>query len=319
MPLEWNQSNTDKIPPLTYTTTGKEGKHENLDNASNEEMGNFFKLSKYLELAQKAGFLYYLNGNEAYAQLATDILYTAVMGITQLQPSEWKPRGGWLCPDDILRESRVIGEKFPIVYDFIAPYLNKGGKPYNVMRKAKVAFPFEKAQIVFRTYAKLVVEHGMINSNHPVLEANCLVYNALALDDTSERKSFLEHYLTKSTSNQDALSKVAEFYKNEGDIWPESSQYTNDVAARSTKLMYLLTKYDPSLQLGRKYPNIPWALQRLDYLVNPNGELLLWGDGHRKYRTPFHAYELAYKLSKLDSVMKLEKQFGTLLGAAISG
>ena len=319
MPLEWNQSNTDKIPPLTYTTTGKEGKHENLDNASNEEMGNFFKLSKYLELAQKAGFLYYLNGNEAYAQLATDILYTAVMGITQLQPSEWKPRGGWLCPDDILRESRVIGEKFPIVYDFIAPYLNKGGKPYNVMSKAKVAFPFEKAQTVFRTYAKLVVEHGMINSNHPVLEANCLVYNALALDDTSERKSFLEHYLTKSTSNQDALSKVAEFYKNEGDIWPESSQYTNDVAARSTKLMYLLTKYDPSLQLGRKYPNIPWALQRLDYLVNPNGELLLWGDGHRKYRTPFHAYELAYKLGKLDSVMKLEKQFGTLLGAAISG
>ncbi|GGG51314.1 hypothetical protein GCM10011414_21080 [Croceivirga lutea] len=318
IPLDWAKEAEGKLPPLTYTTTGEKGKHENLDNASDEEMANFYKLSDYLQSAKEAGFLYYLTNDETYAQYATDILYTAVMGIVQLQPSDWRPRGGWLCPDDILRESRLIGEKYPIAYDFVAPFIAKGGMPYDVAAKATVDFPIEKAQEVFRTYARLVVDNGMINSNHPVLESNCLVYNALALEDIKERNMYLEYYLTKNSSNQDALAKVSKYYKNEGDIWPESSQYTNDVAERSTKLMFLLTKYDPNLKLGRTYSNIPWAIQRLDYLVNPNGELVLWGDGHRKYKTPYHAYELAYELGKIDSVPKLEKQFSNLLGSAMA-
>ena len=318
MPLDWKKEIKGNIPPLTYTTTGKKGKHENLDNASTEEMANFFKLSDYLQTAIDCGVLYYLTQEEPYAQCAADILHTAIHGIIQLEPSDWKPRGGWLCPDDILRESRVIGEKYPIAYDFIALFLKNGGRPYDLAKHTKVTFPFQKAQDVFKTYAKQVVNRGMTNSNHPVLESNCLVYNALALDDLSERNTYLNYYLEKSTDRQDALAKVAKHYEKEGDIWPESSQYTNDVADRSTKLMFLLTKYDPSLHLARKYPNIPWALQRLDYLVYPNHELVLWGDGHRRYKTPYDGYELAYQLGKLDSVPKLEQRFSQLLGSAMA-
>lgn len=318
IPLDWDKEVKGQIPPLSYTTTGEKGKHENLDNASEEDMAKFFKLSDYLQTAIDCGVLYYLNQEDKYAQCATDILHTAVHGIVQLEPSTWKPRGGWLCPDDILRESRVIGEKYPIIYDFIASFLEKGGQPYDVAQESKVAFPLQKAQQVFKTYAELVVNHGMINSNHPVLESNCLVYNALALEDLVERKTYLNYYLKENTNGQDALAKVALYYKNEGDIWPESSQYTNDVADRTTKLMFLLTKYDPSLQLGRKYPNIPWALQRLDYLVYPNDELVLWGDGHRRYKTPYDGYELAYQLGKIDSVPKLAQRFSQLLGSALA-
>jgi len=81
-----------------------------------------------------------------------------------------------------------------------------------------------------------------------------------ALDDVTERNKYLNHYLSESTSGQDALAKVALHYKNQGDIWPESSQYTNDVAERSTKLMFLLTKYDPSLHLAQKYPHGAMAI-----------------------------------------------------------
>lgn len=318
IPLDWEHEVQGEIPPLTYTTTGEKGKHENLDNASEEEMAKFFKLSDYLQTAIDSGMLYYLTQEDHYAQLSADILYTAIHGIIQLEPSTWKPRGGWLCPDDILRESRVIGEKYPVVYDFIAPFLEKGGLAYDLAQQSRVAFPFPKAQQVFKTYADLVVNHGMINSNHPVLESNCLVYNALALEDLSERNTYLNYYLNESTNGQDALAKVARYYAKEGDIWPESSQYTNDVAERTTKLMFLLTKYDPSLHLGRKYPNIPWALQRLDYLVYPNDELVLWGDGHRRYKTPYEGYELAYLLGKLDSVPKLAQRFAKLLGGALA-
>ncbi|WP_396635691.1 heparinase II/III family protein [Maribacter sp. R77961] len=318
MPLDWKNEVKGEIPPLTYTTTGEKGKHENLDNASEEEMAKFFKLSDYLRTAVDSGVLYYITGEEQYAQLSADILHTAVHGIVQLEPSTWKPRGGWLCPDDILREARVIGEKYPIAYDFIAAFLEKGGKPYDLGKQTKVSFAFEKAQQVFQTYADIVVHHGMINSNHPVLESNCLVYNALALEDETERNKYLNYYLNESTQGQDALAKVALYYKNQGDIWPESSQYTNDVAERTTKLMFLLTKYDPSLHLAQKYPHIPWALQRLDYLVYPNDELVLWGDGHRQYKTPYEGYELAYQLGKIDQVPALTERFSQLLGSAMA-
>jgi hypothetical protein len=289
-----------------------------LDNATDQELANFEKLSDYLQMAIDCGVMYYLSQEPKYAQCTLDILHTAVSGLVQLKPSDWEGRGGWLCPDDLLRETRKIGEKYPIAYDFVAPFVEAGGQAYDVGRKTKVPFPVEKAQKVFRTYARLVVEHGGVNSNHPVLESNCLVYNALALDDKSERRHYLNYYLNESTPRQDPLAKVAQSYRNEGDIWPETSQYTNGVAERSTKLMFLLTKYDPSLHLGQNYPNIPWALQRLDYLVYPNGELILWGDGHRKYKTPYEAYELAYALGEIDKVDKLTRRFGSLLGSAMA-
>ncbi|MGB7394010.1 MAG: heparinase II/III family protein [Pricia sp.] len=318
MPLDWDNQQKNEIPPLTYTKIGVPGEHRNLDNATKEELANFEKLSDYLQMAVDCGVLYYLIQEDEYARCGLDILHTAISGLVQLQPSEWEGRGGWLCPDDLLRETRKIGEKFPIAYDFVASFINEGGQPYDLGKKVQVPFPTDKAQKVFRTYARLVVEHGMINSNHPVLESNCLVYNALAINEEEERKHYLKYYLNESTPRQDALAKVALSYEEEGDIWPETSQYTNDVARRTTKLMYLLTKYNPSLHLGQEYPNIPWALQRLDYLVYPNGELILWGDGHRDYDTPFEAYELAFALGKIDSVDKLTRRFGSLLGRAMA-
>ena len=52
--------------------------------------------------------------------------------------------------------------------------------------------------------------------------------------------------------------------------------------------MTLLTKYDPSLHLGLKYPQILEALPKPYYLTYPNKkETLLFGDGHRNYSPKF--------------------------------
>lgn len=318
MPFDWNNQKKGETPPFFYTTHAGKGNHSNLDNATNEEMSGFWKLAGFLHTGIECGVAYYLTNDEKYAQCAIDILNAAVEGTIQLKPSDWAGRGGWLCPDDLLRETREIGENFPIVYDFVAPFIKSGGKPYDIGKEAKVEFPNDLAQQVFRTYAKLVVDHGMINSNHPVLESTCLVYNALALNDTVERDRYFKYYLTESTPHQDALSKIARQFKNEGDIWSETSQYINGVESRTTQLMYVLTKYDPSLHLGQKYPNIPMSLSRLDYLVYPNGELIRWGDGHRHYSTPYQSYEIAYQLGKLDGVKKLTDRFGALLSSALA-
>ncbi|HSH09155.1 MAG TPA: heparinase II/III family protein, partial [Oceanipulchritudo sp.] len=217
-----------------------------------------------------------------------------------------------------LLESRRIGEKFPIIYDFIAPYLAKGGKPYDIGTEGQAEFPKDQAQQVFRTYADLVMANGMINSNHPVLESTCLVYNALALEDESEREKYVGYYLTKDTENQDSLSKVAKHYQEEGDIWPETSQYLNHVATLATRLMLVLTKYDPSLDLAHKYQNILLSLPVLDSVVYPNGEIIRWGDGHRRQHAPYGACEEAYLLGKLAGIDKVTAKLGPVISEAIS-
>lgn len=321
MPFDWEKEKPGETPPFTYTVHKAHnfvGIRRNLDNATPEEMANARKLMRYLGIAEDCGIAYFLTRGEDYAQLATDILSASIQGIIQLEPSDWRPRGGWLFPDDILLESRRIGQILPIIYDFIAPYLANGGKPYDIGKESQIDFPIEQAQQVFRTYADLVMANGMIDSNHPVLESACLVYNALALEDKSERDRYVGYYLTKNTGNQDSLSKVAQYYKEEGDIWPETSQYLNHVAVLTTRLMWVLSNYDPSLKLGQKYQNILLALPFLESVVYPNGEIIRWGDGHRSQHVPYDACEEAYLIGKTEGIDKVTTKLGPVLNEAIS-
>ena len=317
IPFDWENQKPGETPPFFYTIHTLNGERRNLDNATEEEYANGKKYMAFLQTAMNCGVAYFLTQDEKYAQCASDILNASINGIIQLKPSDWAGRGGWIFPDDILAESRRIGQHLPIIYDFIAPFIKAGGKPYDLGKASKIKFPQEETQQVFKTYADIVVNHGMINSNHPVLEAACLVYSALGLEDLDERNKYLKYYLTENTSNQDALSKIATYYETEGAVWPETSQYLNAVASHNTRLMYILTKYDPALHLGQKYPNIPLALPILDDLVYPNGEIIRWGDGKRDGKVSYDSYEEAYLLGKVDGVKKITDKFGSLIGVAL--
>ncbi len=143
------------------------------------------------------------------------------------------------------------------------------------------------------------------------------MYNALAMEEKNERKELLSYFLTENTENQDALNVMAGIYKEEGDIWPETSQYLNAAGSILTRLMLIVNKYDPSLRLGEKYSNVLFSLPALDYLVYPNNEIIRWGDGHR-YGTPsYSSYEDAYLLGKMDGVEKITSTFGALLNSAM--
>lgn len=317
MPFDWSTGKTDGIPGFLPTRHMINGEYRNLDNATTEEMAPARALMRYLQYGIDCGIAYYLTGEEKYAQCGADILYAFVKGVLQAELSEWRERGGWLFPDDGFREVREIGSKVPLVYDFIAPFVRKGGTPYDFVRNEKVAFPLEEAQQVFRTYARISVHYGHTGSNHSILEAPSLVYNALAMDDDQERTEWLSYFLTENTEHQDALNVMAATYANRGDIWPETSQYINSAASILTRLMVIVNRYDPSLRLGEKYQNILYALPVLDYLVYPNGQLVRWGDGKRSGRPPYRSYEDAYLLGRMDGVEEITTTFGTLLAKAI--
>nr|MBI1232160.1 hypothetical protein [Cytophagales bacterium] len=318
LPFNWERGVSHQIPPFHLTLHIENGIHKNLDNATDEEMANARTLIRYLQMGIDCGMAYYLTDDEKYAQGATDILYSFITAVLQSEVSEWRGRGGWLFPDDGFREVREIGYKVPLIYDFIAGFIKNGGKPYDLAKKEKTDFPINKAQEVFRTYADITINYGSIASNHPILEAPSLVYNALAMDDEAERKKLLSYFLTESTEHQDALNVMAAIYKEKGDLWPETSQYLNAAASILTRLMLVVNRYDPSLTLGATYSNLLFSLPALDYLVYPNNQLIRWGDGKRTGTPPYSSYEEAYLLGQMDGETEITNEFATLITSAIS-
>jgi hypothetical protein len=317
LPFNWAEGKEKEFPPFLKTDHIENGKHRNLDNATDKEWKPAELLIKNLQIALDCGYLYYLTQDEKYAYVASSILYSFTKSVQKSKMSKWKGRGGLLFPYDGFREVRVIGYRLPLIYDFIAMYLKNDGKSFDIIQNKKVNFPINEVQNVFKTYANITVNYGQTGSNHPVLEAPSLVYNALALDDENEREKWLSYFLSESTQNQDALPIMAKNYKNQGDIWPETSQYLNHSTEILGKLLLVINRYQPSLELGKKYPNILFALPRLDDLVYPNNEIIRWGDGHRKQHGSYLAYENACVLAKMDSLVYLQDKFAPLLKNAM--
>jgi hypothetical protein len=317
MPFNQEEVKPGEIPPFLLTRHIENGLAKNLDNATDAEMAPARTLMRYLQTGVDCGIAYYLTDDEKYARCALDILYTFTKGVLQAELSDWRSRGGWLFPDDGFREVREIGYKVPLIYDFVAPFIQKGGKPFDFAKNSKAGFPQTELQKVLHTYATITVHYGHTGSNHSILEAPSLVYNALAMDDETERNKWLSYFLSENTENQDALNVMAAIYKNEGDIWPETSQYLNAAGSILTRLMLVVNKYDPSLRLCEKYPNLLLSLPALDYLVYPNGQLIRWGDGKRTGTPPFQSYEEAYLLGKMDGVEKITRKFAPLINSAL--
>jgi hypothetical protein len=306
MPLDWSVKNGNVPPMLTFKADG----------GPNSEKRQ--ALMHYLQTGIDCGILYFLTDENQYAQIGADILNTLIEALQTVKPAQGRSNSGYIYTDDHLREAREIGAQIPILYDFIYPFFQKGGLAYHIGKGEKTTFSIPNAEKVFKNYIDLALNQGIINCNWPVLESSSLVGNALALNDLREREQFLQYYLEKNTPNQDALTKVAKFYQDHQNHWPESIGYSSAVNTLTTYLMTLLTKHNPTLNLGKKYPFIPLAIPASYYLTYPNKHnQVSFGDGSRSYHADYEAYEMAYLLGKLDNEPTLIKEFGALLNSAI--
>ena len=283
---------------------------------SSTESAVRYPVMDYLQRGIECGVVYYLTGEDAYAQCGADILTAIVGAIAQLTPSTSVGNGGWVFQADHLKEARVFGAQIPVLYDFVAPFIAADHPVYDLRTQAPGDFPADLAQKVFRTYCDLAIEHGHSGSNWTVLESSSLVQNALALEDAVEQAAKLEYFLSKNTTRQDPLPVIAQAYE-ESSIWPESLQYSRDVGGFSTILMTLLQRREPALDLFAKYAKIPGSLARENYLRYPNDEYVLFGDGHRTFGVPYFDYEVAYVLAELGGDLELRNFFGALINRGI--
>lgn len=263
--------------------------------------------------------LYYLTGETKYAHCAADILHNVVKTLLPVAPDPDLVNGGWIVRNDLLLEARILGTHLPIIYDFLRPFL-ESNQVWDVPSGALADFNYYQAQAVFRTYYRLVRDHGSANSNWSALMATCMLNNLLALADPAERAAALTVYLTTGSSRQASLNYDYRHYVEPGNIWPESLQYAGDVVSiRSTHLV-LLERYDPTLDLVGQYPNYPLSLSRISYLRYPNGQQISFGDGPRKTGgEPYFEYEVIYQHAKARGRQDLVDHFGAAIQRGVAG
>ncbi|WP_157447301.1 heparinase II/III domain-containing protein [Catenovulum agarivorans] len=307
LPLQWSVDKS--IPPSLPLFQVKGG-------GSRAELQQVIKT---LQDGVDCGVLYYLTQQTRYAQCGADILHTYINALLQHPLStEKNMNAGWLFPTNHLYEARVIGAQLPVLYDFVYPYLKNGGQVYDLAQGKLSEFNFENAQTTFKNYVFLALSRGLLDSNWPVLESLSLVHNILAFDDQAEINKHLPYYTHINTKRQASLKMVAEMFEKEGDIWPESFQYSQHVAAYSVYLMTLLDRYDQGLKLGSKYPNISAAFMSYYNLQFPNEDYPFIGDGHRQYPIEYSALEMSYLLAKMNNNQQQMRDYGNYLNSSIS-
>ncbi|WP_448245465.1 heparinase II/III domain-containing protein [Thalassotalea agariperforans] len=306
LPLIW-QKDKSKAPTLPFFRIENGGTKEQLT-----------QVVKSLQDGVDCGVLYYLTQETKYATCGADILHTFINALQQLEVQKsGGMNSGWMFPKDHLYEARVIGAQLPIIYDFVAPYLKAGGQVYNLASASLTDFDFEAGQNVFKTYVWLALNKGLLDSNWPVLESSSLINNILALDDKKAIEHYLPYYTHIDTKHQASLATVAKHFATEGDIWPESFQYSRHVAGFTVYLMTLLDRYDSSLKLGQKYPNIPGAFTSYYNLQFPNDDYPYIGDGHRTYKIDYADFEMSLLLAKLNGNKQQEETFSNYLTSSI--
>ena len=303
LPLDWT-GGTSTHPPLRYIEDGEEDDR--------------WIIMRYLQQAIESGIVYYVTGEEEYAQTAADVMATLISALARMERSSNAGNGGLVYQNNHLKEARIFGAQIPVACDFIYSYVKEGAQVYDVVTGTERDFPFEDAQKVFKTYADMAIESGHSGSNWPVLESPSLVQNTLMLDSQAEIDQYLPYYLNRNTSRQDPLSVVAQKFAKPGDIWPESFQYSLGVSEITLNLMALLDRWDPDLNLTETYPNIVASAGQINKLRFPNADVPALGDGRRYHAPPYAAMERAYYLASLVNDTETMIHYGSLLKTAIA-
>lgn len=312
---------------IPFQVSNTKSKYLSLPQFRVEGGGNTGQLRRVIKAVQDGvdcGVLFYLTQEIKYAMCGTDILYNIIKALQSIKVNVQAPddasinkNTGWMFPTDHLYEARAIAAQLPIIYDFVYPHIISGGKAYSLASHQLENFNFTEAQNTFETYVNLVLTSGRADSNWTVFESPSLVHNLLALDDAKKVTKYLPYYLYKDTPRQASLKTISKMFKREGDVWPESFQYSMQVASLSIYLMTILERYDSSLKLSQKYPNILSAFTTYYDLQYPNGEYPFLGDGHRTYTIDYLMLEQSLSLAKINKNEKQINYFNGYLSASL--
>lgn len=237
---------------------------------------------RIMDLVADAAFLYWLTGEEKYAEFATPIYDTYMKGMYHREaPLDLENTGqqrlSGLATFEVIHERVVIS--LTTTFDFLYNYFQK--KDYEL----------DHSIAVFQRWADQIIRNGVPDNNWNFFQARFLTYIALALDEDSTysngkgQEYYLRQIFEVTTERQIALQEAILVYDQKNGIWPESPSYSMHV---TTTLLRILTLLDNVTQDDefKNYPIVEKASFAAFQYLFPNGYTVGFGDsGHSSIPT----------------------------------
>lgn len=255
---------------------------------------------RVMSLVQDAAFLYWISGDEKYAEFAEPVFLKYIEGMYYREPPLDLENGNQqgvsgLATFEVIHEQIVV--YLSLSYDFL----------HQRFEENKV--DLDKTVAVFQKWGDQIINKGIPDNNWNLFQARFLTYLALALDhnDCYENGKGQEYYLRNifelSTERQIALKESILVYDQENGIWPESASYSVHV---TTTLLRILTLLDHSTNENElsNFPIIEKAtLAAFQYLF-PTGYTVSFGDSKHSILPPENFELLISNYRKYDQKEK---------------
>ncbi len=255
--------------------------------------------AKVLNYASYAAMVYYVTGEEKYAQFAADILWYYIEQVAPRTPETtafsgskfYDPRSGYA--------------HFAIAYDFMVNFLKTSGtKVYQKSSGTKGAFDNVKAQkAVYNIAMNALHEHGGADtkygkmvSNHPVLRAPGVLFNILNIEDDAERERMFNVFWNIGTKEQNSFTKTILPMFGEQGIWPEAVSYS--FMQNITLVLNIVDRLKPELNVMANNMHILDGNFLFDNLRHPNRRFVRYGDSHRDIDKTDELYRYTLNLAK---------------------
>nr|WP_319509489.1 T9SS type A sorting domain-containing protein [uncultured Draconibacterium sp.] len=240
------------------------------------------KHAQVLNYASYAAMIYYVTGEEKYAQFAADILWFYIEELAPRTPETtafsgshfYDPRAGYL--------------QFAMAYDLMVNYLKQSGtKLYKNSTRAKVDFDNVKAQKAVHNIAmNALQEHagddtriGKTVSNHPILRAPGVLFCILCVEDDTERERMFNVFWNTGTKQQNSFTKTILPMFGEQGVWPEAVSYS--FMPNITLVLNLVDRLKPEMNVMANNMHILDGNFLFDNLRYPNRRFVRYGDSHR--------------------------------------
>jgi hypothetical protein len=262
-------------------------------------------------LAVESATLYYLTGNEDYAQLSADILsyYTeALSKADSLTITIY---------NDIWHEARNDFSKLAMTYDLIYPFIKKtnGITVYDKFSGARKAFNNAKAQTTMQFMAiKTLNSCAALHSNHSLLSGRGALFPIIMIEDNTEREKLLDHFL-----NNPRNTRYDPFYWtlnhfSEDNIWPESFDYSVFPSIMALEEMEVIDRVKPELNMMTDNVRILNGIFAFENQIYP-GKIasMNYGDSDRQNTVPDEIYTRALAIAKRKGFTDLAQKTGETL------
>ncbi|WP_162628059.1 heparinase II/III domain-containing protein [Arcticibacterium luteifluviistationis] len=233
---------------------------------------------KILRIAKDAALVYFIEGDEAYAKLATHVFDVYMHGLyyrnepIDLQKSNIQNIIG-ITSFQVIKENIV--DELAETYDFLYDYLQKNKKEQ---------IPIYTASL--KKLAEIIIKNGVPDNNWNLHQANFVIQLALVLDDNTAYPDgkgcqyYLNRVFNETEARQWSVKDVlASGYDQQNGIWNESAGYAISVAKGYSHLVRVIQEA-LNINILPYMPILPKAVAIMPQYLYPNKSIVAFGDSH---------------------------------------